>query len=116
MTRAGVGRYAFQTMGQLVFIVSRHRPKLHEYLQQEFAGNAEVAVIVDRRLGERRLQEIDRSSDRRQTDRRQALVDERLRSMGWAIVWRDESMTVCVPREDVVLLPPEGPTPPTPTP
>jgi len=116
LTRAGVGRYAFQPMGQLVFIVSRHRPKLHDYLQQEFAGNAEVAVIVDRRLGERRLQEVDRSSDRRQTDRRQALVDERLRSMGWAIVWRDESMTVCVPREDVVLLPPEGRTPPTPTP
>jgi hypothetical protein len=112
----GGGRYAFQPMGQLVFIVSRHRPKLHEYLQQEFADNAEVTVIVDRRLSKRRLQEVDRSPDRRQTDRRQALVDERLRSMGWAIVWRDESMTVCVPREDVVLLPPEGRTPPTPTP
>src|SRR6266403_244464 len=85
-------------MGQLVFIVSRHRQKLHEYLQQEFAGNDEVAVIVDRRLGERRLQEVDRNPDRRQTDRRQALVDERLRSLGWAIVWRDESTTVCVPR------------------
>jgi hypothetical protein len=100
-------------MGQLVFIVSRHRPKLHEYLQQEFAGNAEVAVIVDRRLGERRLQEAEPSPERRQTDRRHALVDERLRAMGWAIVWRDESMTVCVPREDVVLLPPEDRTPPT---
>jgi hypothetical protein len=100
-------------MGQLVFIVSRHRPKLHDYLQHEFARNAEVAVIVDRRLGERRLQEVERSPERRQTDRRQALVDERLRAMGWAIVWRDESMTVCVPREDVVFLPPEGRTPPT---
>jgi len=103
-------------MAQLVFIVSRHRSKLHEYLQQEFAGNDEVAIIVDRRLGERRLQEVEQRPERRQTDRRQALVDERLRAMGWAIVWRDESMTVCVPREDVVLLPPEGPTPPTPTP
>jgi len=100
-------------MGQLVFIVSRHRPKLHDYLQDEFARNAEVAVIVDRRLGERRLQEVERRPERRQIDRRQALVDERLRAMGWAIVWRDESMTVCVPREDVVLLPPEGRTPPT---
>lgn len=99
-------------MGQLVFIVSRHRAKLHEYLQQEFAGNNEVVVIVDRRLGNRRLQEVERSPDRRQTDRRHALVDERLRAMGWAIVWRDESTTVCVPREEVVLSPPEGRTPP----
>ena len=99
-------------MAQLVFIVSRHRPKLHEYLQQEFAGNADVAVIVDRRLGERRLREIEHGSERRQIDRRQDEVDERLRSMGWAIVWRSASTTVYVPREDALLLPPEGRTPP----
>jgi hypothetical protein len=98
-------------MAQLVFIVSRHRPKLHEYLQQEFAGNAEVAVIVDRRLGERRLREVEHRPDRRQIDRRDALADERLRSMGWAIVWRDESTTVYVDREEVMLLPPEGHAP-----
>ena len=98
-------------MPQLVFIVSRHRPKLHEYLQKEFAGNDEVVVIVDRRLGERRLREVEHGQERRQTDRRQALVDERLRSLGWAIVWRSET-TVYVPRGDAVLLPPEGRTPP----
>jgi hypothetical protein len=103
----------FKPMAQLVFIVSRHRPKLHEYLEQEFAGNDEVAVIVDRRLGERRLRELEHRQERRQTDRRQALVDERLRSMGWAIVWRSESTTVYVPREDAVLLPPERPAPPS---
>ena len=101
----------FTPMAQLVFIVSRHRPKLHEYLQKEFAGNAEVAVIVDRRLGERRLREVGHRPDRRQTDRRDALADERLRSMGWAIVWRDESTTVYVEREEVMLPPPED-TPP----
>jgi len=106
----------FQAMPQLVFIVSRHRPKLQEYLQQEFAGNDEVAIIVDRRLGERRLREVEHGQERRQTDRRQALVDERLRSMGWAIVWRTESTTVYVPREDAVLLPPERPAPPSPAP
>ena len=107
-------------MAQLVFIVSRLRPKLHEYLQKEFADNVEVSVIVDRRLGDRRLQEVDRSPDRspdrRQTDRRQAIVDERLRSMGWAIVWRDESTTVCVPRDEAVLVPPKGAAPPSPAP
>ncbi len=101
-----------QTMAQLVFIVSRHRPKLQEYLQQEFAGNDEVVVIVDRRLGDRRLREVEHGRERRQADRRQALADERLRSMGWAIVWRSESATVYVPREDAVLLPPEERTPP----
>ena len=100
-------------MAQLVFIVSRHRPKLHEYLQEEFAGNAEVVVIVDRRLGERRLREIDHGPDRRQADRRDALAAERLRSMGWAVVWRDESTTVYVAREEASLLPPEAHTPPT---
>jgi hypothetical protein len=97
----------FEPMAQLVFIVSRHRPKLLEYLQQEFAGNAEVAVIVDRRLGDRRLREVGHGEERRQADRRQALVDERLRSMGWAIVWRSASTTVYVPRDDALLLPPE---------
>lgn len=99
-------------MGQLVFIVARHRPKLHEYLQREFAGNDEVSVIVDRRLSERRLREVEHGPERRQSDRRQALVDERLRSMGWAIVWRSDTTTVYVPREDAVLLPPQGRTPP----
>lgn len=93
-------------MAQLLFIVSRYRPKLHEYLQREFAGNDEVAVIVDRRLGERRLREIDHRPERRQTDRRQTMADERLRAMGWSIVWRDESTTVYVPHDDAVLLPP----------
>lgn len=100
-------------MAQLVFIVARHRAKLHEYLQQEFAGNDEVAIIVDRRLGERRLREVEPGQERRQTDRRQALVDERLRSMGWAIVWRSSSTTVYVPRGDALLLPPEPHTPPS---
>ena len=73
-------------MAQLVFVVSRHRPRLRDYLQREFAGNAEVTVIVDRRLGERRLDSGSRSPDRRGVSRRQEQIDERLRSMGWAIV------------------------------
>ena len=100
-------------MAQLVFIVARHRPKLHEYLQQEFAGNDEVTVIVDRRLGERRLRELGHDAERRQTDRRHAEVDERLRALGWAIVWRSSSTTVYVPRGDALLLPPEPDTPPS---
>jgi len=96
-------------MAQLVFIVSRHRPKLREYLQREFAGNAEVTVIVDRRLGERRLDSGPRSPDRRRVSRRQEQIDERLRSMGWAIVWREDGMAVCVPSEEAAMAPGAGP-------
>ena len=94
-------------MAQLVFIVSRCRPKLQEYLQREFAENAEVTVIVDRRVGKRRLEETPRRPDRRLTDRRQELMDERLRSLGWTIVWRDEATTVCVRREEDARFAPE---------
>jgi len=100
-------------MAQLVFIVSRHRPKLQDYLRREFADNAEVVVIVDRRIGDRRLLEVSPSPERRQADRRQSLVDERLRSLGWAIIWRDDSTTVCVEEAALVLLPSEGVTPPS---
>jgi hypothetical protein len=95
-------------MAQLVFIVSRHRPKLHDYLQTEFAGNDEVAVIVDRRLGERRLDRGPRSPDRRGVSRRQEQIDERLRAMGWAIVWRDDATAVCVPSEEGAMAPGGG--------
>lgn len=95
-------------MAQLVFIVARHRPKLRDYLEREFAGNAEVTVIVDRRLGERRLQSASGSPDRRRASRRREQVDERLRSMGWAIVWRDDATTVCVPRAEAAMAPPGG--------
>jgi hypothetical protein len=96
-------------MAQLIFIVSRHRPKLRDYLQREFAGNADVTVIVDRRLGERRLDSGSRSADRRRVSRRQEQIDERLRSMGWAIVWRDDAATVCIPSEEAVTAPGAGP-------
>jgi hypothetical protein len=96
-------------MAQLVFIVSRQRPKLRDYLQREFAGNADVTVIVDRRLGERRLDSESRSPDRRRVSSRQEQIDERLRSMGWAIVWRDDAATVCVPSEEAVTTAGAGP-------
>jgi hypothetical protein len=100
-------------MAQLVFIVSRHRPKLREYLQREFAGNDEVEVIVDRRLTERRLREVEHAPDRRHVDRRNSGAEERLRSMGWAVVRRDATTTVYVAREEELVMPPDGGAPPT---
>jgi len=103
-------------MAQLVFIVSRHRPKLREYLQREFAGNDEVEVIVDRRLAERRLREVDHAPDRRHVDRRDSGAAERLRSMGWTVVWRDASTTVYVAREEALVVPPDRSEPRTDSP
>jgi hypothetical protein len=77
-------------MGRLVFIVSRQRPDLVAYLRREFAGSPDIEVIVDRRTGTRRRGEASTTpGDRRRSARRRSPVDDRLQSLGWAIVWRD---------------------------
>jgi hypothetical protein len=82
-------------MARLVFLVSRERPELSTYLKREFAGNDEIEVIVDRRLAQRRAQEpVAAAPERRRGDRRQEQIDDRLRAMGWAIVWRTAETTV----------------------
>jgi hypothetical protein len=90
-------------MARLVFIVSRQRPELFNYLRREFAGNDDVDVIVDRRIADRRLREAPADMiERRRTDRRQDHVDDRLQSMGWAIIWRHEGTTVYVQRDEAL--------------
>ena len=77
-------------MARLVFIVSRQRPDLLAYLRREFAGNPGIEVIPDRRISARRRREAPNTpAERRRTPRRQAPVDDRLQSLGWAIVWRE---------------------------
>ena len=46
--------------GRLVFIVSRDRPDLYNYLMLRFAGQKDIEVILDRRRGERRPHEPER--------------------------------------------------------
>jgi hypothetical protein len=60
---------------QLV-IVARSQTSLYDYLTAAFAGNATVAVALDRRTVERRR------GDRR----RDGQVLERLRTVGWAVI------------------------------
>ena len=77
-------------MARLVFIVSRQRPELLAYLRREFADSRDIEVIADRRISGRRRREVPiASAERRQTPRRRAPVDDRLDSLGWAIVWRE---------------------------
>lgn len=67
-------------------IVARDRRDLYETLCREFADDSKVAVVLDRRLGERRRQVRDVAHDHRRADRRQADADDNLRRLGWAAV------------------------------
>lgn len=87
-------------MARLVFIVSRHRPELFNFLKREFARNDDVDVLVDRRLGERRLQPMPVNREERIADRRLEHIDDRLRSLGWAVIWRHAGTTVYVNPEE----------------
>ena len=94
-------------MARLVFIVSRHRPELFHRLRREFADNDDVDVIVDRRIGDRHLREAPSDiTERDKLDRRQDHIDDRLQSMGCAIIWRHKGTTVYVQRDEALGDPP----------
>lgn len=64
-----------------IVIVARDQPDLWEYLLQEFAGDENVQVLLDRRQGERRQQLQGCGGKRRGTNRRRQLsTDTDLRS------------------------------------
>jgi tetratricopeptide (TPR) repeat protein len=70
-----------------MFIVARERAELFAFLKETFVEDASVAVILDRRAGERRRQPISRDHERRAADRRsRAEVEVSLRERGLAIV------------------------------
>src|SRR5262245_27250920 len=74
-------------MSELVFIVSRADARTYTYLKRTMAS-AGVAVIMDRRTGERRQTRQETVPDWRSGDRRQQDVTSELRSYGWALVHR----------------------------
>ena len=70
-----------------VFIVARHRPELYDYLSAQFAGDANVAVVLDRRLASRRRRALPAAAERRRVDRRsRPEIEEQLRATSLAIV------------------------------
>jgi hypothetical protein len=71
-------------MAELLMIVARNEPKLYERLRLEFEGDDEVAVVLDRRVGDRRRLPQAVAADQRRADRRRALADEQLKHLGWA--------------------------------
>jgi tetratricopeptide (TPR) repeat protein len=73
-----------RALGHLV-IVARPNVNLYEYLRQKFAGDPNVQVVLDRRHGDPRPENIP-AVERRAADRRRVAVDDALRSRGLAVV------------------------------
>jgi hypothetical protein len=70
-----------------VFIVARREPELYEYLSARFAGEADVTVVLDRRLAARRRRALPAAAERRRAERRsRSDVDEQLQTTSLAIV------------------------------
>lgn len=70
-----------------LFIVSRERRWLFDYLVDRFADDPKVLVILDRRFSERRTMQVPITTERRRSDRRTHPVsEEELLQQGCVIV------------------------------
>jgi hypothetical protein len=77
-------------MPRELFIVARHDHDLYDYLKRRFTGRADVEVIYDRRVGERRRRNESPAHDRRGADRRsRTTLDEDLELLGFAVLPAD---------------------------
>ncbi len=70
-------------MPKELIIVARDNGDLLESLQREFAAKPDVAVIVDRRVGERRSTAHLAAQERRRAERRSQQEAELLRTLGY---------------------------------
>ena len=75
-------------MTRHLFIVSRTKPWLYDYLVERFADDPKVSIVLDRRFGERRQAPRPVAVERRHIDRRtpQDREDDELASQGYLIV------------------------------
>ncbi len=79
-------------MPRFLFVVSREKPDLCDYLARHFADEADVLVTLDRRRGERRRDDRAADLDRRQLHRRwRPDNDETLTSLGAFMVPTEET-------------------------
>jgi len=70
-----------------LLIVARPHADLYEYLHARFSDDANVTVILDRRLAPRRRRPVPAAAERRRAERRcQVDVDEQLQAHALAIV------------------------------
>ena len=71
-------------MAAVLMIVARDRTELYERLRKEFANDRAVAVVLDRRFGQRRRATLAVTAEQRRVERRRRHVEDDLRSLGWA--------------------------------
>lgn len=84
----GVG----EEMPRFLFVVSREKPDLCDYLARHFVDETDVLVTLDRRRGERRGLDGSVDMDRRQSHRRwRPDNDETLTSLGAFMVPVEEA-------------------------
>jgi hypothetical protein len=71
----------------LLFIVARDDPDRYRDLRHWFRGHRDVAVVLDRRYGERRLEDQPWPYERRASQRRRNQhVEQELALLGWSVV------------------------------
>jgi|GEM_PF-1352634 hypothetical protein len=69
-------------MAHRLFIVARGHDRLYQDLREQFAANAEVEVVVDRRHAERRQKQSPPDTERRGSDRRDRGPGSHVASVG----------------------------------
>lgn len=70
----------------LLFVVAQDEPGIYQNLTVRFGGVATVRIVLDRRRGERRRGWRSQGQERRMSERRQYPVDDRLQSLGYAVL------------------------------
>jgi len=81
-----------EEMPRFLFVVSREKPELWDYLSRHFADEPDVLVTLDRRDEERRQADWAADLDRRQSHRRwRPDNDETLNALGAFMVPMAES-------------------------
>ena len=81
-------------MGRTVYVVARDHPELYAYLRDRFTvdGEAQVEVILDRRVVTRRQLNVPHTPERRRADRRsRPHVDTELEVRSHAVITFSDS-------------------------
>ena len=73
-------------MATELIIVARDNPELYESLQREYAGHADVEVLLDRRRGDRRRKNAAPWMERRRRERRSYQEVAAIGTQGWVRV------------------------------
>jgi hypothetical protein len=74
----------------VLMIVARENVALYSYLVDEFVRDRNlIEIVIDRRHHEAHHDSPTTTTERRQRDRRIRVVDDVLRTLGWALVRRD---------------------------